>query len=257
MALKCRQNYLEKIIQSKSNLIEDVPDGSLRITHTRKKASYYLYSSENKKYTYISRCEKKLLKAIAQMEYDKKVMTRASYEYKLITKLRDYYIEDDVDRIYEKMNCDRQCLVEPICVPEDQFVSKWQDQSYIRKALDENIPEYYTSKGEQVRSKSEILIADALDRKGIPYRYEYPIRMGDRYLHPDFMVLNIRKRKEILWEHMGMMGDENYTESAVERINLYTNYGFFPGDNIIFTYETRQNPLSTRIIDKMICRFLL
>ena len=31
-----------------------------------------------------------------------------------------------------------------------------------------------TSRGERVRSKSEVIIADTLDRLKIPYRYEFP-----------------------------------------------------------------------------------
>ena len=67
---------------------------------------------------------------------------------------------------------------------------------------------FYTSKGERVRSKSEVIIADVLNREGVPYRYEYPIYIkGIGKIYPDFTVLNIGIRKEMIWDHFGMMDD--------------------------------------------------
>lgn len=72
---------------------------------------------------------------------------------------------------------------------------------YRGKGFDESTSEFYTAKGEKVRSKSEVIIADVLSREGIPYRYEYPLYLkGIGKVHPDFTVLNVKQRKEIYWE---------------------------------------------------------
>ena len=63
-----------------------------------------------------------------------------------------------------------------------------------------NPQEIFTERGEQVRSKSEKIIADSLYRNGIPYRYEHPVYLrGMGVVHPDFICLHVKKRKEILW----------------------------------------------------------
>ena len=76
-------------------------------------------------------------------------------------------------------------------------------------------PEHLTARNERVRSKSEIMIADALARNMIVFRYEYPIEIeGLGYVRPDFLCLHPVTRQVILWEHYGMMDDPSYADQA-------------------------------------------
>lgn len=118
-------------------------------------------------------------------------------------------------------------------------------------ANDKRTQYYY--KDERVRSKSEILIANALTKHNIPYRYEAPIYLnGYGTVYPDFTILNIRLRKELFWEHLGMMDDASYVEKALEKIDTYQKNNIFPGEKLILTHESAYRPLNTRIIDRMI-----
>ncbi|MEE3440399.1 MAG: hypothetical protein VZR07_10670, partial [Ruminococcus sp.] len=56
---------------------------------------------------------------------------------------------------------------------------------------------FETQRGEIVRSKSEVIIADALYYANIPYHYEKPIKVGDRVIYPDFTVLNVKTSLQI------------------------------------------------------------
>ncbi len=63
--------------------------------------------------------------------------------------------------------------------------------------------EYRTEKGELVRSKSEMNIANALFRTEIPYKYECPLTLNDgRVIYPDFTVLDVYNRRLVCWEQM-------------------------------------------------------
>ena len=125
--------------------------------------------------------------------------------------------------------------------------------------FDENDAEFYTSKGERVRSKSEILIAEALIRNNIPYRYEYPIHneVGKPIGVPDFNCLNVRQRKDYYWEHLGKLGDMKYANRNVSKLERYTLEGGFDDSQLILTFETNEHPLNTRVIEEKIRRFLL
>ena len=152
----------------------------------------------------------------------------------------------------------RQVLIKPVTVPDRQFIEEWKQESYQPKGFQEGSPEYYTGSGIRVRSKSEILIADTLDRYNVPFRYEYPLSIkGFGTIHPDFTVLNVRERKEYLWEHLGMMDDPDYSEKALCRIEQYESDGYFPGEQLIITHETATHPLNTKLINKLIKRYLL
>lgn len=162
------------------------------------------------------------------------------------------------EEIYEHLHEERQKLVLPIIKTDEEYIRAWENIEFRGKEIDEKTPEIYTTKGERVRSKSEVIIADALKREGIPYRYEYPVflkHLGEVY--PDFTVLNVRERKEIYWEHLGMMDDIDYVEYALKKMEAYEANGIFAGENLILTYETKKNPLNPKTVTRMIKRYLL
>ena len=147
--------------------------------------------------------------------------------------------------------------ITPVEVSDREYIRQWEAYEYEPKGFPEDYPEHYTGKGERVRSKSEILIADSLARFGVPYRYEYPTNVGGTVLYPDFTVLNIRKRKEYIWEHLGMLGQAKYAGEAVNRIERLEFNGYFPGENLILTMETEDTPLNTKLVAQLIKRYLL
>ncbi len=92
-----------------------------------------------------------------------------------------------------------QKMISAACLPDSDFAEIWQNISYEGKAFTEDTPTLLTSRDEKVRSKSEIIIADALNRLGIPYRYEYPLEITNekgirKTFYPDFICLNLRTR---------------------------------------------------------------
>ena len=42
--------------------------------------------------------------------------------------------------------------------------------------------------------------------------------LSNRIIHPDFTVLNVRTREILYWEHLGMMDNKEYIESALAKI---------------------------------------
>ena len=102
------------------------------------------------------------------------------------------------------------------------------------------------------------MIADLLAREQIPYRYECPLYLeGLGTIYPDFTVLNTRLRKELYWEHFGMMDDPEYAEKAIKKLDGYEQNGIFQGENLIVTYETKQTPLNQKMIIRMIENYLI
>ncbi|MBO5165711.1 MAG: hypothetical protein J6B90_03800, partial [Lachnospiraceae bacterium] len=86
---------------------------------------------------------------------------------------------------------------------------------------------------------------------------ECPLRLkGYGKFYPDFTVLNVKKRKEIYWEHLGMMDDVDYVDNALQKIRIYEENGIYTGENLIITYETKKNPINQKIVNRMISRYL-
>lgn len=257
--LKERENLLLQIKNEKEKALLNVPEGALRIcSHGNRTQYYQRMNPKDFNGTYIRGNNLQLAHDLAQKDYDTKVLKAAEKELKAIEKYFSIYPETYVEKIYEQLHDKRKELVVPIFESAEQYAKKWEAVEYQRKGFKEDVPEFYTTKGERVRSKTEVIIADLLCKNGIPYRYEYPIYLkGLGIIHPDFTVLNMRTKKEMYWEHMGMMDDPGYVEKALRKIENYEKNGFFPGDNLILTYESRKNPINQKIVKSMIEHYLI
>ena len=77
----------------------------------------------------------------------KKGMTQEAFEEALNNYLKEYQIDFII-------------LAGFLSILSEEFVKQWEAVSYVPKGFEPNYPEYYTDKGERVRSKSEILIAN-------------------------------------------------------------------------------------------------
>ena len=246
---------LKSIIKSQKN----IPQGHLRIARdksSRRAQFYHITSPKDKKGKYIPYSNISLIKKIAQKDYDTKATAILQKQIKVLSKAITQS-EEKISKLYTKLSQTRQTLITPVTLTDQQFAEIWKSEEY--KGLDfrDDAPEYYTIQGERVRSKSEIIIADALYRHGVPYRYEYPLELkSGRTFHPDFLCLNLRTRQEFYWEHFGMMDDPDYTENAVSKVKLYNENGIFPGINLIITMETQSRQISTQQIERLINAYL-
>ena len=68
--------------------------------------------------------------ALAQKDYDKKVLQAIEKELSAIQKFSASYPEVNAEQIYEKLRKERQKLVEPIRDSEEEYVRKWETSWY-------------------------------------------------------------------------------------------------------------------------------
>ena len=258
-SLKEREAFLEKIILEKTAVLENCIPGKLRIVH-RGQQSYYFWRTRPKDTNgiYLPRKDYPLAQTLAQKAYDQKILHAAQEELALIKKLRKKRSAQSVENRSLMLENTYQDLIQPVILSDEAFVRQWQDMPYPKKHYWDDEKEFYTRRGDRVRSKSELLIANALDERNIPYRYECACSLkGFGTVYPDFTALNIRKRKQYLWEHMGMMDDPEYVKKAMHKLSLYEKNGYYPGDKLIITHETSAQPLKSKLISNMIDTFLV
>lgn len=82
-----------------------------------------------------------------------------------------------------------------------------------------------TSKGLAMRSKSELLIAEALTHAGIGFEYEKPLVLGGSIRYPDFTIENEISGRTVYWEHLGMLEREDYRKSWEKKLLWYRDNG--------------------------------
>ena len=257
--LEDRRRELIKLMEVTRNRLKRAPEGKLRIKY-RQGNTYYFRRTEqsgtNEKY--IPAKDKQVAILLAQKDYDERFLRSAEKEIKAINSFLRGIPSTKVEELYESMSKGKQKLIIPAMETDEMFVERWMNESYPRKVISDNIPPYLTEKGERVRSKSEIIIANTLAQEGIPYRYEQPLWLetyGEVY--PDFTLLNIRLRKILYWEHQGMMDNADYANKAIQKQLTYHENGIFEGDRLILTSETKAMPINTMQIRDIIRHFLI
>ena len=263
--LKDRRAYLQYLIRKKEKSIAKAPEGYLIVQKAGRGESmqYYrvTYDERNRRCrTYISkRKDLPLIQALAQKDYDRKVLEAANLELAAIDGLLTHIPKNPAENIYALLDLQRALLVHPDVEPTDVFIAKWQGKEYdgnpypIQK-------KHYTARGEIVRSKSEVEIANFLYFHGIPYRYEYPLKLRDGHqtvtYYPDFVILDPVTRNVILLEHLGRMDDPEYVTEQVHKRRVYEDNGFFEGENIIYTWETGSQPLTRVQLERKLGHYL-
>lgn len=87
-----------------------------------------------------------------------------------------------------------------------------------------------TSRGEAVRSKSEVIIANLLHAKRIDYHYEHPLELGGVVKYPDFTIEDDATGVTYYWEHCGMLHDPSYRRRWDEKQAWYREQDILPLD---------------------------
>lgn len=258
-----RKTDLERTIKSKSTLLEKSRHlenkGHIRIVPHNKVLQYYLITKKGDTIgKYLQRSQNNFAEDLLTYEYNKKALSSLQNELKLITSLLSFCQKKSVEKLFTGFSKHKQKIIRPVTLSNKEYAEQWQAISYKGNPFDFSTSEFYTSKGERVRSKSEVIIADTLSRLNIPYRYEYPLELKNQNytIYPDFCCLNLSTRKEIYWEHFGMMDDTEYATKAVNKINSMSSNGYFSGKNAIFTFETQVSPLNTKNLEKIIDEYL-
>jgi len=116
-----------------------------------------------------------------------------------------------------------------------------------------------TRRGEAVRSKSEVIIADNLSSKNIAYSYEKPLHGNDETVrYPDF---TIEDESGVLyyWEHLGMFYEENYRIQWKKKLDWYRSQGILPYEEgggkkgtLIITKDTEEGGIDSKEINHLI-----
>lgn len=305
-------NAITALAKRSKNAIE----GRLRLAR-RKNAVHYFHVTDSSPTQgfYIPQADAKTVKKLVQKDYDEAALTELNRQLKVVDCFIKLYRPEQLGAIYDKLAIERQAFAEPVHLPDDEFAARWLAVKYCGKEVAADAPLLETSRGERVRSKSEVIIANTLDRLKIPYRYEFPhqlkVRRNSRgrgdaaakdrtsdalhnplgnkqdggrrtddalrnlqncqpdnfrkhdssrriiTFHPDFTCLNVRTRREFIWEHFGRMDDPEYITETLGKFETYTANGIFPGETLIFTMETQERPLNSATVEALARKYLL
>lgn len=107
-----------------------------------------------------------------------------------------------------------------------------------------------TRKGDLVRSKSEVIVANILIDLGISYEYERPLfsKTGAKdFRLPDFTVKY--EGEEFYWEHLGMLFDPEYKEEWENKEKWYRENGYY--NRVVISKDGPDGRIDSKEIEKL------
>ena len=104
-----------------------------------------------------------------------------------------------------------------------------------------------------VRSKSEVIVADALFDAEIRYRYEVDLKLSNGVtVHPDFTIYDDDWQPIFYWEHLGMLQKEDYRKKWDIKRKSYEENGIIEGKNLIISRDGLDGSINSQEIDRLI-----
>lgn len=242
---------LEEQIKSLEAQIAAFPEGDFFCTRN---GNYYKwYQTHEKTQTYLSKKEK----ALAEQLATKKYLTLLSKELINEKNAIDLYLKkhSTVPPASQQLlinNSEYQKLISPLFQPLSQEAIDWMHIPYEHNNKYPELLIHKSLSGNLVRSKSEALIDMLLFTNQIPFRYECALHLGSNTFFPDFTIKHPHTGKIYYWEHFGKMDDPNYSKNTFNKLQLYASHNIIPSIQLITTYETKNNPLTSETIDEII-----
>lgn len=115
----------------------------------------------------------------------------------------------------------------------------WYEAGKIHEALS----------GDMLRSKSEVIIANLLHERNMPFRYEQPLFAGDGTLRlPDFTIT--WAGKTYYWEHLGRLDLTDYAEEWKQKRTWYERW--FPNQLV----TTEESPKLSNSAAKLVAEII-
>lgn len=236
-------------IETLQNQLKSMPKGEIQCVQDGEFQRWYL--KEPGKRTYISKKKRTLAEKLAAKKYLSALLKSLNQEKRAI----EFYLK------HHKPNQEEQFLtpsspyyelLTPFFSLPDLENKKWVATEYERNMKYPEQLIYKASSGNCVRSKSEMMIDMFLHINRIPFRYECALQLGEITIYPDFTLKHPKTNEIYYWEHFGMMDDSNYCRNAYSKLQLYSSNGIIPTVQLITTFETKEHPLSSDMIEGII-----
>ena len=117
-----------------------------------------------------------------------------------------------------------------------------------------------TARGEFVRSKSEVIIANALHAAKVDYYYEFPYVTEEgngKIYYPDFTIPISIQGKIVYWEHCGFIKDPAYAANWIRKKIKLQEEGILENINMIVTYDSYYGEIDSQEIQNIVNKWFL
>ncbi len=133
----------------------------------------------------------------------------------------------------------------------------WGMADYERDRVFEESARYMSDKGDWVRSKAELAIANWLFARGISYRYEPRMVANGNVYYPDFLIMHPQTGREYILEYFGLCSNDEYLEHNAKKLKDYAKAGILINRTLLVASESEDEPMDYERLTDMLTYFFL
>ena len=165
--LESRISFLEKK-QSK------LPREHIKYVRKGERVQYYL-RHPNHTIEYIKTNQKSLIQNLVNAHYTRLALAKLKKNYKAAKLFLTFHSKKEERDIAESLPLQMQLLNDNLFPCRHQAIKKWQAEPYQRNPYMPESLMHTSNRGDKLRSKSEVMIADRIENRKIPFKPEFPI----------------------------------------------------------------------------------
>ena len=247
--IELENKRLKTKIDAIQKQLKTMPKGEIQCVQDGEFQRWYL--KESGKRTYISKKKRELAEKLTVKKYLSTLLKSLKQEKTAIEFYLRHHKTNQAEQ-FLKPTSPYYKLLFPFFNSPNENNQMWMMEKYEKNMKYPEQLIYKASSGNNVRSKSEMMIDMFLHINKIPFRYECALQLGEITIYPDFTVRHPVTNEIYYWEHFGMMDDPNYCRNACAKLQTYSSNGIIPTVHLIMTFETKEHPLGTDMIEGII-----
>ena len=133
-AIEKRERMLNALIKDLSERIKAAPEGMLHSIQHGKGFKYYRrMRAEETNGMYLPKKDMKLIRELAQKEYDTQLLSRVMEEHELLIDYLRQISSDPIRKSVDLVKPGLQQLVRPVMQSDEEFVREWLSYEYTGK----------------------------------------------------------------------------------------------------------------------------
>ena len=242
----------ERAKETVASSLETLPRGScIRKTRARDQSKFYVFQ-----YYENGKPRQKYIRGDEQASVQEKVENRKELEARLKELKRRSIL---LERTLKNLNIHVPTVLEDFdrwldrVTREAKRAEECKRQAEAKFHGDRLI--FVTDRGERVRSKSEVIIANELHFYRLAYQYEVTLFSGEDKLTVDFVIIDPRSGRKWYWEHCGMLQNESYARRWEQKRRILAQHNILEGDSLIVTYDGPDGSINAQSIRRIIERY--
>ena len=173
------QKNIEELELARKQIVEKrkkEPEGSLCTSKNKSGKVRYYHKYRGKKNNLVDKfiSDKLLAQSLAEKSYYRKMQECIEKELHVLKNFEKQYSPDEKYNIYRKLSAERKELIDPLYLPAEMQAEQWNKEQWNQFEKFREGLKFETDRGDMVRSKSEVIIANMLNQRKdqLSYRYE-------------------------------------------------------------------------------------